>query len=346
MMSGTAASPTDAAHAEAALEQPASERKIFDLHAAGLLSNAARDYAIAALRPSHHWREWANRTLLFLGAALLLAGIVFFFAYNWARMSSVARFGAVEVGLWICAIGAIRKGLDNLGGKVLLLAACVFVGVLMAVYGQVYQTGADAWQNYALWALLILPWVAIGRFGALWVLWLAVADTALILFWFQVVPPEGFGFDYGLFLLLAVLNGAVLLGYEFGIARDWEWLQEKWIRRLVWLSVLMWLTIPTVFFIVELRFRDGSLVGAIALAAVLPAGYFYFRHRAADLPCLALAVMTACVVVLTLVGKGVFEVSEDAPAFLLFGLIVLGVSSAAALYLRGLAKAIDRERNL
>jgi uncharacterized membrane protein len=341
-MSETAAIENVVLPGEGPLDQPASERTIFDLHAAGLLSNAARDHAIAALRPSQHWRQWSNRGLLFIGAALVLAGIVFFFAYNWARMSSVAKFSAVEVGLWICAIGALRKGLDQLSGKVLLLAACVFVGVLMAVFGQVYQTGADAWQNYALWALLILPWVAIGRFGALWVLWLTVADAALILFWNQVEPPEDFGFYFGLFLLLAALNGAALAAYEYGAARGWEWLEGRWIRWLVWLSVLVWLTIPSVVFIVEPELGDGSLVGFIALLIVLPGGYYHFRHGACDLACLALGVMAACVVLLTLIGKGVFEISDDAPAFLFFGLVVLGVSSAAAIYLRGLAKAMSQ----
>jgi uncharacterized membrane protein len=102
----------------------------------------------------------------------------------------------------------------------------------------------------------------------------------------------------------------------------------------------VWLTIPTVVFIVEPDTSNGSLVGAIALAAVLPAGYVFYRRRAADLACLAFAVMTACVVLLTLIGKGVFEFSDEAPAFLFFGLVVLGVSTAAALYLRYLAKAI------
>jgi uncharacterized membrane protein len=210
----------------------------------------------------------------------------------------------------------------------------------MAVYGQVYQTGADAWQNYALWALLILPWVVIGRFGALWVLWLAVADAALILFWNQVEPPEDFGLFHALFLFLAVLNGLALAGYEYGVARGWDWLEGRWIRWLVWLSVLMWLTIPTLAFILDPDASNGSLIGAIALAGVLPAGYYFYRHRAADLACLAFAVMAGCIVVLTLIGKGVFEFSDDAPAFLLFGLIVLGVSTAAAFFLRKLSKAI------
>lgn len=323
-----------------ALDEPAGERAVFDLHAAGLLSDAARDEALAVLRPAHHWWRWASRALLFVGAALALAGVVFFFAYNWARMPSAAKFAVIETALWACAVAAARKGLDRLSGKVLLLSACVFVGVLMAVYGQVYQTGADAYENYALWALLILPWVILGKFGALWILWLVVANTALILFWFQFEPPEGFGFFYGLFLLLAGLNGLALVGYEYGAARGWPWLEGRWIRSLVWLSVLVYLSIPTLAFIIAPELGNGSLLGLLALLGALAGGYGYFRHRAPDLPCLAMAVLAACVALLTLLGKVLFEISDGAPTFFLFGLLVLGVSSAAAFYLRHLTRVM------
>lgn len=293
------------------------------------------------LAPARHWWRWASRALLFIGAALVLAGIVFFFAHNWARMSSVVKFGVIEAGLWTCAIAALRQGLDRLSGKVLLLCASMLVGVLLAVYGQVYQTGADAFENYALWALLILPWVILARFGALWVLWLTVANAALILFWLQVDPPEDFGFFYGLFLLLSALNALALAGREYGAARKWEWLEGTWIRHLVWLSILVYLTVPAVAFILEPEIGNGSLAGLIALGAALPAGLFYFRRKAPDFGCLAFAVGTVWLVLLTFIGKLTFETSHEALAFLLFGLVVLGVSSAAAFYLRGLAKAMN-----
>jgi uncharacterized membrane protein len=322
------------------LDEPASERTVFDLHAAGLLSDAARDEAVALLNPAHHWWQWASRALLFVGAALVMAGVVFFFAFNWARMSAVAKFGVIEVGLWACAIAAVRKGLDHLSGKVLLLCACVFVGVLFAVYGQVYQTGADAYENYAMWALLILPWVVIARFGALWVLWLTVVNVAITLLWFQVDVPQGFDFYFGLFLILAAVNGLALFGREYGAGRGWPWL-ARWIRWLLWLAVLVDLSIPTIAFLVEPEFGNGSLLGLLAFLGAATGGFIYFRHRAPDLACLAAAVTATCVALLTLIGKIVFEVSDDAGAFLFFGMMVLGVTSAAAFYLRHLAKGMN-----
>ena len=62
--------------------------------------------------------------------------------------------------------------------------------------------------------------------------------------------------------------------------------------------------------------------------------------RQPDLLCLGFNVMSVCVVLLTLIGKVLFESSDDAGAFLVFGLIVLGTSSAAAFYLRNLSRRL------
>ncbi|WP_250163432.1 DUF2157 domain-containing protein [Psychrobacter sp. WY6] len=66
--------------------------------------------------------------------------------------------------------------------QLLLLIASVITGSLLALFGQVYQTGADTWQLFFGWAVLIVPWVIIARFPALWLLWLELINTGLILY--------------------------------------------------------------------------------------------------------------------------------------------------------------------
>jgi len=60
---------------------------------------------------------------------------------------------------------------------------------------------------------------------------------------------------------------------------------------------------------------------------------------------LALIVTNACVILLTLVGEGLFEdVGYDsAGRFFLFALIILGVVSGAALWLRKTALTMEDE---
>ena len=325
------------------LSQPAHERTILDLYAARLLSIEARDAALTTLRPEQHWWRWANRSLLFVGAALLLAGVIFFFAFNWARMHAVSKLCVVEVSLWVCAVGAMRSGLDKITGKVLLLSASVLVGVLLAVYGQAYQTGADAYENYVLWALLILPWVIIGRFGALCILWLVVSNVAMSLFWIQVDVGDDFDFVCGIFLILGVWNGLALVGRESGAARGLSWLSGRWMRHLIWCSVLVYLTIPAFVLILDSDIDYSGLAGAIGLAVTLVAGHGYFRYVQPDLLSLAFNVLSFCIVLLTVIGKVLFEASGGEFAFLAFGLLVLGLSSAAAFYLRFVARSIGDE---
>ena len=54
------------------------------------------------LRARLPWREWVERLLLFLGVALLLAGVIFFFAYNWRDLSPARKFGVIEGALVLC----------------------------------------------------------------------------------------------------------------------------------------------------------------------------------------------------------------------------------------------------
>lgn len=113
--------------------------------------------AAYALRDRDLWSVWAVRLLMALGTGHVLAGIVFFFAFNWADMSPFAKFATIQGGIALAAIAAIVSGLDRPVGQSLLIAASVLTGVLLAVFGQIYQTGADAYELFVGWALLIVP---------------------------------------------------------------------------------------------------------------------------------------------------------------------------------------------
>jgi hypothetical protein len=83
------------------------------LHSHGLLPAARYFAATAAVRDDAAWATWASRALLSIAAGHLLAGIVSFFAYNWADMSAVAKFATVEVALVIALVGAWFAGIER-----------------------------------------------------------------------------------------------------------------------------------------------------------------------------------------------------------------------------------------
>ena len=107
------------------------------------------------------------------------------------RLSEAAKGIATALASW--ALSG-RRALPATALGVLALAS---VGGLLAFFGQTYQTGADTWQLFALWAALTLPLCLGLRHPLLWIVWLVVAHLAITLwaheriqggFWLQDRP--------------------------------------------------------------------------------------------------------------------------------------------------------------
>lgn len=119
-----------------------------------------------------------------LGAALGGLGMLFWIAANWPSLSSGARFALLEAALAAALVGAWLRPAARVPLSLLGFIAC---GGLLAHFGQTYQTGADPWQLFALWAMLTLPLCLQVRHDVLWVAWAIVALTAALLF-SHIVP--------------------------------------------------------------------------------------------------------------------------------------------------------------
>uniref|UniRef100_UPI001180D9A7 DUF2157 domain-containing protein n=1 Tax=Pelomonas sp. KK5 TaxID=1855730 RepID=UPI001180D9A7 len=120
------------------------------------------------------------RGLAVLGAALLGLGLVMWVAANWDDFGRAGRFALLQGAVLVTGLAAGRRAWGPAPG----LLALVGIGALFAYFGQTYQTGADAWQLFALWALLALPLALVLRSDVLWAPW-AVVAAAAISFWVQ-----------------------------------------------------------------------------------------------------------------------------------------------------------------
>lgn len=284
--------------------------------------------------------------LLFFGSTLILAGIIFFFAYNWADIGKFLKFGLIEAGIIVCTVASYLLGPKRLSSKVLLLSGSVLVGVLLAVYGQIYQTGADAFEMFTVWSILILGWVIISDFAALWLLWLVLLNTGAILYWHQVGRPANTIRYEFLCLALAVLNGTALVLREVGLLKGLQWLRGRYLRGILFAASLVALSLPTIDLIVD--FNHTTEVNVLAtfvwvLAAV--GGYICYRFKLHDMIPLALIVTDACVILLMLIGKILFDSIGfvEPSVYLFFALIIMGVVSGAAFWLRKTAGAMTNE---
>jgi len=313
------------------LELPASPARLRALAHSGHLSASTLDRALALsghIPTAPAWRRFADTLLLRLGAALGLSGIFFFFAYNWAAMPRLAKFGVIEGAILIAVALATYKGLGSLTGRVALLAAAVLVGVLQAVFGQVYQTGADSYLLFLSWALLIAGWVAIGAYAPLWLLLLALLNLSLSFYWSQVLGVA----DTSLYLALAALNAGWLFAWEFARRRGISWLSGRWMPRLVALMTLGLLVSATIRYIFAPTYEWGydralSLAPIAYLIFTLFMMLFYYRYLR-DLFMLAAAAL-GLIVVATSVGVNVTEFRYEG-YIVLSGLII--AQTAAMVY--------------
>ncbi|WP_157747637.1 DUF2157 domain-containing protein [Cohaesibacter sp. ES.047] len=315
----------------------------------GVISPDLRQASLDWLHPSRAWAQWAMVLMLAFGTGLILAGIVFFFAFNWASIPDLAKLGMIEAGLIAAALGAWFITLKRLSGQLLLLVASTLVGVFLATFGQIYQSGADPWQLFALWALLITPWTLLSRFSALWLIWWALINIALMLWWDEALGSNS-ALDAYLSFTFSLLNGSALVLRE-GIVRlsakrggeTNQWLGPVWTRWLLVAATLGCLFPLLIEFVSAVASGEGvsGLVGPVG-CVLLAGAYLYFRYVDLDIPVLAMALLVACL--LFLVGLAVFLDNHEADALittLLTGIAAIGSFGAAAGYLRKLLQLVS-----
>jgi uncharacterized membrane protein len=161
-----------------ALAQLAAEHRLDARASAGLERLAKLGDAPAGLR------IWLPRGIAVLAAALGGLGLIFWVAANWESLGRFGRFALLQAVVLVMCAGALRPGAARAARAPLALLALLATGGLFAYFGQTYQTGADAWQLFALWAALTLPLCLGVRSDVLWAPWALVALSGVAL-WVQ-----------------------------------------------------------------------------------------------------------------------------------------------------------------
>ncbi len=326
------------------LDLDATPERLQALAAAGVLPPQALEHALAlavASPPRPLWRRFLSTALLGLGTLLVLSGVIYFFAFNWAALHRYGKFGLLMAAIAAAALTAWRLG-ERPAGQFALLFAAVLVGPLLAVYGQAYQTGADPYELFFGWGVLIVPWVVLARFGPLWLFELVLANTAVMLFWGQVLDEPS---PASLELTLAVLNGAAWSANELLAHRQVPWLQGRWMPRVLAVMTLLPLMCAAEPMALDLRVRHGLLQGlcVVLLAGALVGIYVFHRRIRGELFLLTLGAVCVLTLVTTVVGHGVFDVLPDVLAFLIMPLVLIGELALVVWWLRNEARTRGTE---
>jgi uncharacterized membrane protein len=322
------------------------------LRVAGVLG--ARQYltAIHAVRDEAFWARWGRRTLLGLGAGQLLAGIVFFFAYNWSALSDMAKFGVVEAALAAAAVSALLVGIDRALGQVLLVAASLLTGVLLAVIGQVYQTGADAFELFAAWACLILPWVLVSRNAAHWLLWLVVGEAAIALYGTQVLTMVADVSDGDVLVLVGATVLAALAAREAAVHSGFAWLSAHWTRLILLFAGLAALFAPAAAQLLDIAAPGSALLSLAAFVVATIGAWGAYRRLRPDLAALVIVIGFADLFFICagyrLIDEAIgFDFDEAVPALASFGAMIawaVAGTGSAGLAMRRLSVSIRKAR--
>lgn len=300
------------------LDLPATHKNLMQLAQEGLLDLRAfeRSLKIIGHTPNaSSWNRFLNLLLLVLGAGFTVSGIYFFFAYNWADMHRFVKLGIVEVLILLVVGTAFIRTLDSLVGKITLTAAGLFIGALLAVFGQVYQTGADSYRLFLAWVVLMAAWVFISRFTPMWFIWILLINTSLLLYWDQIV-----GFSYAIYALLFFINGFFVIAWEIGFARKVDWLISRWTPRLLSLIVFYAATASVVTVIVE-RQRDPILFTMAVLFIIVNSIVIYvYSQENLDMFMLTLSAVSLMVVLNTWAADSI-DIGDFTP--LLIGVFII-----------------------
>ncbi len=184
-----------------------------DIHIIGRYSNLTEQDIDKILKENVYnnregWLKFLKLFFIALGIGFSVSGIVFFFAYNWADLHKFAKIGLTEGLIIATTCFALFLNVNTSLKNIILTGAAVLVGVLFAVFGQIYQTGANAYDFFLAWTIFVTLWVVVSNFAPLWLLYLVLINTTFILYTQQVVGDWSTSF---VFTILSIFNTAALI---------------------------------------------------------------------------------------------------------------------------------------
>ncbi len=275
------------------------------------------------------WREFFNHLTLWLGAICCAVAVIFFFAYNWQAMGLFAKFGLVEVLIIASLVLYWRFDINHIAGQATLLFATLLVGALLALVGQTYQTGADTYELFTVWAIAVFAWVAVCCFAPLWLFWLGLINMAAVLYYQTFGGLFGWLFDSDQIMwALFILNTLALCVWETAAYYGVSWLRERWSVRILAVASGSLISILATWAILD--FDDHSGITALLVYLVwMVVAYIVYRHVTKDVFVLAEGVLSAIIVITVYLSK-----HDESGAFLFIGLIIIGLSAVGGFWLK------------
>lgn len=180
--------------------------------------------------PNLCWRRYLLLLFVLLGVGFFSSGIITWIAANWSGLSKFEKIYLIQGSVLLSGITTILCYLYQskkpkpfiLSVNIFSFITAILTGGLLALIGQVYQTGAVPWELFALWSLLQLPLLLLYPNIASVMLIMLTSNTALCLYLVLTLSPIDFHY---IFLGLTIFNLAWLFINEryFTLWQDQHW---------------------------------------------------------------------------------------------------------------------------
>lgn len=293
------------------------EARRLDARAAGQLETLAGLGAMPDAAPA---RLMQGAGLL--SAGLLGFGLILWIAANWSALGRTGQFALLQSAVLLtCALAWKYPALRRPAGLLALLG----IGGLFAYFGQTYQTGADPWQLFALWAVLGLPLCLGVRSDVLWTPWSVVTMTAVAL-WVRHHTGNHWRFD-------AADLPAHLLGWTVAVAVSalLSPLGARWSGASTWgfrIAVTQMALMVTLSALGGLFSSAVSVHYALGLVTLGLSIWLLSQRRAFDVFGLCAVVLGADVLLVTGLARLMLNSEHE---IIFFSLLLIGLSAAGLL---------------
>ena len=286
------------------------------------------------------WYDFISKSMLWLGSLAIAIGVIFFFAYNWNDISNLTKFALIQSLILVTTILYTQTQKHTSVSSAALLFLALLMGALFALFGQTYQTGKDPWQLFFIWMLVITPISYVSRSAALWLFWLVLANLTL-----NLVLDVRYGWFGTLWhrerdiVLYVVLNGvsAVFLELLFIYKRLHTRVAAQVAVVLTMISI-SWMAVYTLFDYNNQSFE--TLFYLLWMAAI----YYFYRIKTLDILVLSSWVVSGIIFTISLVARNIGYAFEGG-TFLLFTVLIIGLSAAGGKWLIGLLKQSHKGGN-
>jgi len=260
-----------------------------------------------------HWKKFLRLFFMTLGVGFSATGLLFFFAYNWADLHKFIKIGMIEGLIITSTLVAIYSKTNPTTKNIILTGAALLVGALFAVFGQIYQTGANAYDFFLGWTACIVLWAAVARFAPLWVLLITLINTTLILYSQQVASDWNAVFLFGLLFLINVFFFITAILWKRNCEDD----IPNWFSYIVALAAISFATIGVCYGILS---DDAPTLPALLVITAIGFGLGIW-HGLLQKQSFYIAVIPFAIVMI--ISSWLLRISDDEGMLLLISLFII-----------------------